>query len=244
MKRKKTINLPNSDTFNLSISDLMAGLLAIFILILSWQILTYTNMKSDFSDKSYERVALLNEIHKELTNRGILVEINQTHDVLRLHDKALKFQSGRAMPEAGEENVQQISEVLYEVLCKDRGDKPKYKDLVETIFIEGHTDSDLAGARDDYPDNWMLSTARAVRTWEMMSVYRPNPNVQSLGEIKNQNGLPIFSCSGYADTRRIVEKEITSQDKSMNRRIDIRFVMTPPKGDSSIKQEIEGRLAN
>lgn len=244
MKRKKTINLPNSDTFNLSISDLMAGLLAIFILILSWQILTYTNMKSDFSDKSYERVALLNEIHKELTNRGILVEINQTHDVLRLHDKALKFQSGRAMPEAGEENVQQISEVLYEVLCKDRGDKPKYKDLVETIFIEGHTDSDLAGARDDYPDNWMLSTARAVRTWEMMSVYRPNPNVQSLGEIKNQNGLPIFSCSGYADTRRIVEKEITAQDKSMNRRIDIRFVMTPPKGDSSIKQEIEGRLAN
>ena len=80
MKNKKGLSPATSDTFNLSISDLMAGLLAIFILILSWQILTYTNMKSDFADKSYERVALLNEIHKELNNRGIMVKINKTHE--------------------------------------------------------------------------------------------------------------------------------------------------------------------
>ena len=242
MKQKKQIAPAGSDTFNLSISDLMAGLLAIFILILSWQILTYTNMKSDFADKSYERITLLNEIHQELNKRGIVVEINKTHDVLRLHDKALKFQSGEAKPEDGEENVKQISEVLYTVLNKDRGDKQKYKDLVETIFIEGHTDSDLPGSRDDYPDNWMLSTARAVRTWEMMSVFRPNEASQSLGEIKNQNGLPIFSCSGYADTRRIVENEASAEDKSLNRRIDIRFVMVPPKGDSAIKKEVKELL--
>lgn len=243
MKQRKVIAPANSDTFNLSISDLMAGLLAIFILILSWQILTYTNMKSDFADKSYERAALLNEIHRELNNRGISVEINETQDVLRLHDKALKFQSGKAKPEAGEENVRQISEVLYAVLNKDRGDKPKYKDLVETIFIEGHTDSDLPGSRDDYPDNWMLSTARAVRTWEMMSIYSPDAGSPSLGAIKNQNGMPIFSCSGYADTRRIVQKEANAEDKSLNRRIDIRFVMVPPKGDSAIKTEVKELLA-
>lgn len=243
MKNKKGLSPATSDTFNLSISDLMAGLLAIFILILSWQILTYTNMKSDFADKSYERVALLNEIHKELNNRGIMVEINKTHDVLRLHDKALKFLPGRAKPEAGEENVQQISEVLYTVLNKDRGDKPKYKDLVETIFIEGHTDSDLPSFRSDYPDNWMLSTARAVRTWEMMSAFRPDGAAQSLGEIKNHNGFPIFSCSGYADTRRIVENETSKEEKSINRRIDIRFVMVPPKGDSSIKKEVKDLLS-
>lgn len=243
MKQRKIITPANSDTFNLSISDLMAGLLAIFILILSWQILTYTNMKSDFADKSYERAALLNEIHKELNRRGISVEINNTQDVLRLHDKALKFQSGKAKPEAGEENVRQISEVLYVVLNEDRGDKPRYKELVETIFIEGHTDSDLPGSRDDYPDNWMLSTARAVRTWEMMSLYSPNAALPSLGEIKNRNGVPIFSCSGYADTRRIVEKETNAEDKSMNRRIDIRFVMVPPTGDSPIKKQVKELLA-
>ena len=39
MKRLPKINQVNSDTFNLSISDLMAGLLAIFVLVLCYFIL-------------------------------------------------------------------------------------------------------------------------------------------------------------------------------------------------------------
>ena len=42
MKYKRKIQNANTDAFNLSISDLMAGLVAIFILVLCYYILTYS----------------------------------------------------------------------------------------------------------------------------------------------------------------------------------------------------------
>ena len=52
---------------------------------------------------------------------------------------------------------------------------------------------------------------------------------ESLKQLKNAVGNPIFSCSGYADTRPVTTDE---ERKAENRRIDLRFTMMPPKESS------------
>ena len=45
-------------------------------------------------------------------------------------------------------------------------------------------------------------------------------------------GQPIFSCSGYAETRPITDDEYdedSEEGRQANRRIDLRFAMMPPR---------------
>jgi hypothetical protein len=58
-----------------------------------------------------------------------------------------------------------------------------------------------------------------------MEKHRPE-----LNNLNNRNNQPVFSCSGYAETRPI-SKNITDEDKRVNRRIDIRFTMSPPSDE-------------
>lgn len=57
----------------------------------------------------------------------------------------------------------------------------KYKGKIETVFIEGHTDSDPTGAGSIYASNWELSTQRAINTWNVMK----SGDNKELAELKN-----------------------------------------------------------
>ena len=109
--------------------------------------------------------------------------------------------------------------MLYRVLQEDT-----YKNSVDTIFIEGHTDSDPIENHPRYRSNWDLSTERAINTLTKLE-----EDNESLKQLKNAVGNPIFSCSGYADTRPVTTDE---ERKAENRRIDLRFTMMPPKESS------------
>jgi hypothetical protein len=85
---------------------------------------------------------------------------------------------------------------------------------IETVFIEGHTDETGNDVK-----NWMLSTERAVNTYR--ELIRIAPTLRSL---KNRRNQEIISVSGYSATRPIS----VNHDRdaySVNRRIDLRFVM-------------------
>lgn len=61
-------------------------------------------------------------------------------------------------------------------------------------------------------------------------------DVVGLNTLVNANGVPIFSCSGYADTRPVKDDafdENSVEGRQANRRIDIRFVMMPPKDSNA-----------
>ena len=65
-----------------------------------------------------------------------------------------------------------------------------------------------------------------------------------LGDLENNNSAKekLFSCSGYAETRPIASNE-TEEGKEANRRIDIRFTMTPPQEETAeIVKDIEKQL--
>ena len=72
MKYKRKIQNANTDAFNLSISDLMAGLVAIFILVLCYYILTYSKTTDELRGNTVMRTQILQEITSALKKENIL----------------------------------------------------------------------------------------------------------------------------------------------------------------------------
>lgn len=225
MYRKKSSQGADENAFNTSISDLMAGLLGIFVLALVYFMINIGEVKQQYTGSMDKRDKILQEIEGEMEKRGVKVQIDKKQGVLRIPESVL-FESGEAsIKSEGQAAVSELGSVLHQILQKD-----DYKNAVETIFIEGHTDN-VPIENEYFHSNWELSTQRAINTWNLM-----RDDTQGLDDLRNPNDQPIFSCSGYADTRPVTDDgldEDSEEGRSANRRIDLRFAMMPPKDNDS-----------
>lgn len=244
MRRNKDI-IPQQDSgvFNLSISDLMAGLLSVFILALCIFILSFTQKTTVLTENNIKREELVRHLKEDLKGLKIEVKTDEKRGILRIPEESLSFRVGSAeVPDV--DTVVKIGTVLLKTL-----EDEKYKGKVETVFIEGHTDNDSIETYQ-FPSNWELSTQRAINVWNTM---RKEPN-ERLSDLKNKIVYydenrekkeieePLFSCSGYAETRPIALND-TPEHKKANRRIDIRFTMVPPvEENSSIVEAVKRKF--
>lgn len=222
-RSKKLIPAPN-DAFAVSISDLMAGLLSIFILALTYFMLNLNQVTQQYTGNTEKRNQILQNVQTKMNEQGVKVTIDVKQGVLRIPESILFAQGDADVKIEGQQAVSVLSQVLYEVLREE-----DYRNSVETIFIEGHTDN-VPIENDRFQSNWELSTQRAINTWNLMRTDEPHLNT-----LINPNGDPLFSCSGYADTRPITDDaydESSEAGRQANRRIDIRFAMMPPSDPS------------
>jgi len=220
-------NVDEENPYWLSFSDIMSGLLIIFILA-SLYLMLELQGKKDLIDESVielmeankVRSEILHEIKEELKKKGVQVDVVDNKTVLRIPSKQLHFDSNQyKVSESTIANVNLIGSLLY--LSINKPERIKY---IDTIFIEGHTDS--VPAKRFLKENWGLSSMRAIEVWDR---WRSNPEYgQQLDSLRNKKGDPIFSVSGYADTRRVDKIEADKISLQKNRRIDIRFTMRQP----------------
>lgn len=167
------------------------------------------------------RNELLEVIKAKLDLVGLKVTIDKDTGVLRLAEDAIRFapQNSQLDVEA-QRNVDAVAKVLLDILpnytaCpRAVACQPSTGYVVETVFIEGHTDKTGSDSL-----NWQLSTERAVNTYR-----RIVDNFPKLRALVNSGGREILSVSGYAYTRPAIEQDDT-EGYRINRRIDLRFVM-------------------
>ena len=157
------------------------------------------------------------------------MQVDDRNGVLRLTESAVRFAPNRADLDArARDAVGKVGRALTDVVsgyAACRGGKAEpcgdFKGpALETIFIEGHTDT--TGVPDPAERdrrNWLLSTERATATYREMLAESP-----ALRDFRNREGEQILSVSGYSSTRPISPGE-TSAIWERNRRIDLRFVM-------------------
>jgi len=211
----------------ISFSDIMAGLLVVFILaslVLILELMVTRQFVQDniddLKDAVEARNKIMNEIADDLKEKGILVELSDNNEVLRIPEGALTFVSNKSqIQEEYQDNVYQIGKSLYERITLDDRNK-KYLD---TIFVEGHTDAQRSYKQGG---NWRLSTDRAISIWRYWMENLPQD--MQLEALDNHNSQKLFSVSGYSKTRRLVEDELTALDREKNRRIDIRITVKEP----------------
>lgn len=226
--RDRNVQVDEENPYWISFSDIMAGLLIIFILASLILILELLETREQINRSvagivEAERVrgTILREIQEELKQKNILVEISNNESVLRIPDDLLAFETDRyRIPPS-----QRIQEVVYEIgkTVYERIVYEKRWQYLDTIFVEGHTDS-----RPSYRQmgNWGLSAYRAISVWNYW--IENLPKEMRLEDLVNHENEKLFSVSGYAETRPAVKRQLTESDYIKNRRIDIRFTIRKP----------------
>ncbi len=243
----------------MAISDVMSGLMFIFIITLAIFVFDFIEASREHEEEMHKltealnklgennqmRASLLVDIQDELKKREIDVEIDAEHGVLRLNENAIRFETGSSdLNEIQIERLGTVAEVLGTILpcyginppehlncLKDKtegGDESKLATAgkIDSIFVEGHTDNVPIGGRlaQKYQDNWVLSAHRAMFTYREVAKTQP-----VLAQMMNNNNQPIISVSGYGEGRPVPGHEYnTPVSDPVNRRIDFRFIMTPP----------------
>lgn len=227
--RRTSTKVDEENPYWMSFSDLMSGLLVIFILAAVALIIELTQ-KSDTIDASIEELKaaeqarrdIIFDVKESLAKQGITVEIADNETVIRIPESTLSFESGKDQIPDNENTrnaVALIGQVLHESIIRDS--RFKYLD---TVFVEGHTDSQGIWYRGK--GNWGLSADRAITIWKVWQ--EDLALTPKLGDLLNYNEQRLFSVSGYAATRRADENEISDEERSRNRRIDLRFTVKKP----------------
>ncbi|MCL7744260.1 hypothetical protein LV476_04750 [Guyparkeria hydrothermalis] len=179
------------------------------------------------------RRTVVEELVQKLAERGINVRISENASVVSIPNELLGFGSGRdeILPRY-QETARDIGRVLHEVVS--HGDRFRYLD---TVFIEGHTDPrPFDGAQCAGKGNWCLSTFRAISLWRFWEDALPSDS--QLDELRNPDGKPLFSVSGYADSRppgslNVIshQDDLTDEQLAQFRRINIRFTVSRPESE-------------
>ena len=216
------------ESYFMSMTDMMVGLLLIFIILLAYFALQLQSKTAELTGANQTRAEILNDLQQSLKDKGLQVEIDTKTGVLRLPDDVLFDKGQWELTDRGQAAISKVASAMVEVLpcfttsnlCKGA----RSPHLIDAVFVEGHTDSDaMVGAMNNYG----LSVRRAETTFSMLQ--RNQPDLQRFrNKPEGESGsAPILGLSGYGPDRPIAPGDREAA-KKRNRRIDLRFLMTTP----------------
>jgi len=226
--RRDNAGVDEDNPYWMSFSDIMAGLLILFVLACAVLVLNLTQKQKDF-DKQIEELRqadtvrrnILYEIKEKLERKGISVIVNENDSLVSISSDLLGFASGDyEIRQQYKKTALDIGQVLAEVIRKE--DRTQFLD---TVFVEGHTDKLRTTFYGD-KGNWGLSAYRAISLWEFWN-NELDPG-HRLDILRNHANKLLFSVSGYGKTRPVTLTQATPQERRENRRIDIRFTIRHP----------------
>lgn len=238
------------ENYFVSMTDMMVGLVFIFIILLMYFALQFRDVTEELSGADRTRAQILKQLQESLHEKGVEVSIDTQNGVLRLPDSIL-FDSARAeLKPEGHAAAGHLAAALGDVLpCYVDGGAPrasscpKTKHRIESVYIEGHTDADRYAGAGALKDNWDLSVVRATNTYRALTAVQPQ-----LGAACVRKGLqcePVLSVSGYGPQRPVTAAPSEDEAaKRSNRRIDLRLIMVTPDGGASaatLRQRLEQR---
>ena len=259
-KQKRRLDEEGESVF-VSMTDLAVSFLFVILVLLAFFATQYKpddTVSQDQPDLLAEyleyvsdtRTALLQRVAKHLSSQGIRVTVVAADGVIRFRSDDL-FETGkwRISPGSIAERVSQaVGDALADTLpCYTVGCRDAYHKscsgafaAIETIQIEGHTDDIPLGKtlqdREKMLDNLDLSARRGAETLRAVTDrYRPK-----LKECLNLREQPVLSFAGYGAMRPI-DRGNNAKTRSVNRRIDIRFILQTPQNLREV-EEIRERL--
>lgn len=247
LRKAQPAAVDEENPYWMSFSDIMSALLVIFILASVVLILQLMEIREQLKEQQEQfqqelvelkkaeevRRTILKEAVETLRARGIPVEVSENQTVLSIPNELLGFDTGAYdIAPAFQARALEIGEVIHEVISKE--DRVEYLD---TVFVEGHTDNRPYN-NAQIKGNWGLSTFRAISLWQFWAASLPES--EQLNRLANKEQKPLFSVSGYGETRPVVFDQVSEDDFKRNRRIDIRFTIRRP--DSAQYEQVKARL--
>jgi len=216
----------SSSSFDLSISDLMTGLLMLFILLLMGVLLTLQQQRETYFEinkKAKQYLDLRNELYEELKIE-FSEEMKEWNAVL--DSETLSFRFINAQNESlGNVYFKPDSQVLEPIFKNVLDDffprfvniiyKPKYRGFITEIRIEGHAVNWL----DKYEYNYMMNYSQ-VRANNVLRYVHGNQKLT-----KNQLLWleDRFAANGFGSSRPIYREDGILDDVK-SRRVEFRII--------------------
>lgn len=234
--KSRKLETHNGEGYLASSADLMIGILFIFIIMVVHLASQIKKIQVQSKEKQDPIVLITGTIEKGLKDQGIPVNSDPKSGVIALPADAL-FNKGQSVPKdtTAKDIIEKTKQILQQKIpcfshnhyidnvCK--ADNPQAVQL-ETIMVEGHTDSDQYA--NDPNANWHLGLDRAryIYTEFLSSII--------IRDLKNEKGQPLLGLSSYADTRPS-KIEIEGLDpKAKDRRVELRFILSYKKEDNEL----------
>ena len=240
------------ENYFVSMTDMMVGVLFIFIIMLMTFALDFrrtTDTQEDalkvaqqvagkldllqgdvrgqiarMDKASQDRRRMLVDIRAQLASEGLSVQVDEANGVLRLTEDAVRFATNRAdLVDRNKENVGRIARVLGRVL-------PKYAACRAGGDKPACRELDGAAIETVFIEGHTDATGLDADNWQLstaraVATYRELITVApGLRSLLNLHGEEVVSVSGYAATRPIDGRNVRDA-WDRNRRIDLRFVM-------------------
>jgi outer membrane protein OmpA-like peptidoglycan-associated protein len=207
-----------------SASDLMIGILFVFIIMVVMLIQKVDAVqRGDKQESPLSSVVLI--IGEKFKEAGLTVSIDPNSGVIGLPADTLFPSNSAVLTKDSQETLKKIARSLAQILpcyvyserrnrsfnCPENNESAE----IETIFFEGHTDSDPLQL-GNYT-NWHLALDRSRAVYDVLTEGK-------LQEYRNERKLDVFGISSYAD-KRTKKNMLNIEDKSMSRRVELRFVL-------------------
>lgn len=167
----------------------------------------------------------LEQVARNLNRQFGANRVRALRDVLRFEGEGI-FARGRwdlgresrAIVEALAEELVVFLPCLTVLKEEARGECDPYEPVMETVLIEGHTDT--TGPESANLD---LSIRRAQTTFQTVVSHEPR-----LMELRNRADQALLAVAGYGWQRPVVRTP-PNTDEPRNRRIDLRFILAPSR---------------
>jgi len=203
-----------------SSSDLMIGLLFVFIIIVVMLSQKVETLQKGESEKDPLASAVL-IIGQKFKDAGLQVVIDPASGVIGLPADTLFGFNSAVLNENSIATLRKakisLTEILPCYIYSERLNRSpscpvNVEDAeIETIFIEGHTDS--AVLQQGNYTNWHLGLDRARAVYDVLTEGKQQ-------SYQNERKLDVFGISSYAD-----ERPSDKSEAAKNRRVELRFVL-------------------
>ncbi|MCE8438222.1 OmpA family protein [Rhodovulum sulfidophilum] len=185
--------------------------------------------------------ALARAVKKDIDEEQIAgLDVSTQGDALRFQGTGL-FASGQGtLSGASLRIIRQLGQHLSrELPCYSIGPRSDIRldcnpglVLIETVQVEGHTDSDGSETT-----NLQLSSQRALSAFAQIAPDTNGTGTPSMLDFRNLLDQPVMAVAGYGEMRPIADNG-TVRGKAANRRIDLRFIMYVPPGKDLIPNTV------
>ena len=210
----------DENVFWVTMSDLLLGLVVVFLVLFVFAITGFTQTKVNEHEKQYE---VTEKIAQELQKNNIKVDVDKFSGRIKISDLELFALNSSELSPKGKAYMSKFVPVYLNTIMKDK----KIKENITGIIIEGHTDSQtFAGAKSEeekYYKNMDLSLKRAsaVAQYIVFSNYAGKETYQKdLFKLLSVEGkgpsepVIVNGKEDYAKSRR-VELKLMFKDRSI-----------------------------
>ena len=230
--RSKFKTLIDENPFSLSLGDLMAGLLLIFVLLFSFVMLRLENLIEErksqldqLDEREQIKRLLISRLLKELA--GFNVEVDPDTGVIRIKEGIL-FDSGKdELKQKGKEFLRSFTPKYVGVLLAN----PDVSEHIAQVIVEGHTDN--VGSWEFNLD-LSLRRANSVASYLFTEEFGTFHHAEDLKKLLSANGRsfaqPIIPddtedehTQEYFLSEWVKKYNDTEEARARNRRVEFQF---------------------